>query len=102
MRETRQSTAKRTTLVKLEEDIEELWVASISNSLDRNQNFQLSSQQSATAAAGPATMQVNAACVTAFCSYCKVQGHLLSICKRSKDAAAAAGGARGSGGGGGY
>ena len=37
-------------------------MASISNSLDRNQNFQLSSQQSATAAAGPATMQVSAAC----------------------------------------
>ena len=35
-------------------------MTSISNSLDRNQNFELSSQQSATAAAGPATMQVNA------------------------------------------
>ena len=32
----------------------------------------------------------------------KVQGHLLSICKRSKDAASAARGARGFGGGGGY
>ena len=40
--------------------------------------------------------------LTAFCSYCKVQGHLLSICKRSKDVAAAAGGAGGSGGGGEY